>query len=322
MLVSMNRFPYQIVQRFSAGSLCDVHLAFDQRSAELVVLKTLAAPYRNVPGAREKMLSEGELLRIIDYPNVVRCLEMGEHQGVPFLILEYIPGVDLQTLISACAAQQQDCPLAASVYVVMEVLKALAHIHRAGDVQGQSLGLVHRDVKPANVVLGFDGSVRLIDFGIAIAAQLEQGPPPMPEGTLAYLAPEQIMAPETVDLACDIYAAGAVLYQMTTLQAPFGEPGQDEQQVLKKIVDGQLIAPRKRIKGYDKRLEKLVLTAMAKRPNKRFPKAEHMSIALGELREPQHNGQATLVSLMQKYFASTQRKIENLRVQARLQAGL
>ncbi|MFH1810142.1 MAG: serine/threonine-protein kinase [Pseudomonadota bacterium] len=307
----MQGFPYRVVKRLPAGGMCDVLLALRQPDQRPVVLKILNAQHRANPLSVEKFLSESDLLALLEHPNVVRREDVGTFQDVPYLVLEYIPGVDLQHLLEAGLSADRLPSTGTAAYIVGELLKALAHVHRATSATGEPLGLVHRDIKPSNIMLGFDGSVRLLDFGIAVAAQVEGGQPAAVEGTLAYLAPEQVLG-EPVDPRADLYAAGAVLYQLTTLEPPFGAFGEDEDTVLTQIVDGALRRPRDWVPGYDRRIEKLVLKALARKPGRRFQRAEDMAVALSDFRDPMISGELGLRSLLDLLFAERRDRLAGL----------
>jgi serine/threonine-protein kinase len=305
----MQGFPYRVLQRLPAGGMCDVVLALRQADARPVVLKILNARHRADPASVEKFLGEADLLALLAHPNIVRRVEVGSQQGVPYLVLEHIAGVDLREFLDACLTADLTPSTGVSAYVVGELLKALAHVHRATSAAGDPLGLVHRDVKPANVMLGFDGSVRLLDFGIAVAAQVDGAEAHAVEGTLAYLAPEQVLG-EAVDPRTDLYAAGAVLYHLTTHEPPFGALGEDEETVLRQIVDGGLRRPREWVPGYDRALERLVLRAMARRPGKRFALAEEMAVELSGFRDRAQPGAGALRALLERLFGARRAALE------------
>lgn len=296
----MEQHPYRVVERLPGGA-CDVYLAVRNRDQLPVVIKLLKAAASEDPAAFEKFVSEADLLPLLDHPNVVRRVDFGTQDGVPFIVLEHVAGVDLRQLLQQCASIGHPLDTGLDVFVVQELLKALAHVHRARSSTGEPLGIVHRDVNPDNLLLGFDGAVRLTDFGIAVTAKLDALDALATEGKLAYLAPEQVTG-EPIDHRADVYAAGAVLYELTTGHPPFGGPGVDEQQALGQIAEGELIAPSKRRPGYDRKLEKVVLKAMARRPARRFERAEHMAVELSSFRGPVKDGAAALAMQLGALF--------------------
>jgi len=296
----MEQHPYRIVERLPGGA-CDVYLAVRNRDQLPVVIKMLKLAAREDPAAFEKFVSEADLLPLLDHPNVVHRVDFGTQDGAPFIVLEHIAGADLRQLLQQCASISHRLDTGLVAFIAQELLKALAHVHRARSSTGEPLGIVHRDVNPDNMLLGFDGAVRLSDFGIAVAAGVDKVDALATEGKLAYLAPEQVTG-EPIDHRTDVYAAGAVLYELTTGEPPFGGPGVDEQKALDQIAAGELIAPSKRRPGYDRKLEKVVLKAMARKPAKRFERAEHMAVELSSFRGPVKDGAAALAMQLGALF--------------------
>ncbi|MBN2361595.1 MAG: serine/threonine protein kinase [Deltaproteobacteria bacterium] len=296
----MEPHPYRAVERLPGGA-CEVYLAVRTRDQLPVVIKMLRAETRDNPALFEKFVSEADLLPLLDHPNVVRRVDFGTQDGTPFLVLEHIPGVDLRQVLQLCASIGHRLDTGLVAFLVQELLKALAHVHRARSSTGEPLGIVHRDVNPDNLLLGFDGAVRLTDFGIAVAARLDAIDELATEGKLAYLAPEQV-AGEPIDHRTDVYAAGAVLYELTTGQPPFGGSGVDEQDALRQIAAGDLTPPSKRVARYDRKLEKVVLKAMARKPARRFERAEHMAVELSGFRGPVKDGAAALAMQLGALF--------------------
>lgn len=204
---------YRLGERIGSGGVAEVVRATlvgagDFRRA--VVIKQILPELRGHPEVRAAFVREAELGQHLHHPDVVGVLDLGtDDAGAPYLVLELVEGCTLQRLIDDAAGRA--LPIAAVLHVVVRIAGALAYVHAARDAAGVPLGLVHRDVTPANVLLGRDGAVKLTDFGIARAAALGSDTlPGFIKGTVRYLAPEQA-AGRPVDGRADVFALGLVL---------------------------------------------------------------------------------------------------------------
>lgn len=179
-----------------------------------VVIKRLRAELRDNAEAREGFVREAMLARKLQHGNVVQTLDLGDDDGAPYIVLELVEGCTLQRLVEDVGKGGPRIPLAATLYVVEQLATALQYVHGVRGDDGAPLGLVHRDVKPSNVLLGKGGIVKLSDFGIARAAAIGNDTlPGFIKGTALYLAPEQA-AGRPIDARVDVFALGLVLRRM------------------------------------------------------------------------------------------------------------
>jgi len=197
---------YELERPLGHGGMATVYLARDEELDRQVAIKLLAEHLAGDTAFRERFLREGRLAARLSHPNVVSVYDAGEAEdGRPFIVMEYVPGT---TLAEVGKLAPDD-----AVRLIVQACRGLAQAHEAG--------LVHRDVKPQNLLLRDDGVLKVADFGIARAAEttaLTQAGTVL--GTAAYLSPEQALG-EAVTLATDVYALGAVLYELLTGRTPY-----------------------------------------------------------------------------------------------------
>jgi serine/threonine protein kinase len=222
---------YEVLSELARGGMGGVMLAHDPAGA-VVVLKMQASPDDDV-----RLVDEGRIGRRLSHPSVVETLELIEHQGRPVLVLGYVPGVTLHV-----CRRLGPLPLPFVVRVFRQVAEALAAIHAVHDDQGRHLHIIHRDVTPANVIVGFDGDARLIDLGIARSSesQADRTAAGLFRGTLRYIAPE-ILAGEKQSQASDVWALGLCIFEAVLGRRAMGGT---EAEVLAAIFQGRTLQLR------------------------------------------------------------------------------
>jgi serine/threonine protein kinase len=200
---------YRTQELLGRGGMASVYLARDGELDRPVAVKVLAEHLADTPGFRKRFLREAKLAAQLSHPNVVQVFDVGEHDGVPFIVMECVEGSTLAEELK----QRGPLDPAEVVDLALQICGGLEHAHAAG--------LVHRDIKPQNLLLRPDGTVKIADFGIARAAEttkLTQAGSVV--GTAAYLAPEQALG-EEVTAAADIYSLGCALYELLTGRTPY-----------------------------------------------------------------------------------------------------
>ncbi|HEY4594379.1 MAG TPA: protein kinase, partial [Thermoanaerobaculia bacterium] len=252
---------YEIQEPLGGGAMGEVYKALDQRLGRVVALKLLPADLARDPSARRRFLHEAKAVASLDHPNVATLYEVGESEGGRmFLALAFCEGETLQQRL-----ERGPLPLPEAVSIARQIAQGLAAAHR--------LHIVHRDVKPSNVVILPDGKVKLLDFGLAkmtgATSLTRLGSSP---GTPAYKSPEQTRG-DKVDPRSDLWALGAVLYEMVTGRLPFG--GEYEQAMIYAILN----EPPRPLGGdrvFPPELTATIERALAKDPAKRYATAEAM----------------------------------------------
>lgn len=293
---------FELLGRIGVGGMAEVYLARESVEgvgARLVVVKRLL---HNVAADRRLVAMFEDEVRLamqLSHPNVCHVLDVGESDGVPFLAMEWVDGVTLDDVIDATAEGDDPMPIELAEHVAIEIAGALHYAHRLTDDQGQPLGVVHRDVTPSNIMVGFDGNVSLIDFGIArTRTQLMRTHPGAVKGKLGYLAPEQCVGRE-VDLRADVFALGVCLYETLTGEELYG--GETLYETMSAILDRESLPSARDVRPeVPVELDRIIQRALAMDPDHRFETAGAMRDALVELQV--HRRQRVLGSQLADYL--------------------
>ncbi len=256
---------YELVEVVGRGGMGEVWAARDLRLGRSVAVKLLSGHMASEAGVRERFEAEARSAARLSHPNVVQVFDSGEHDGIPYLVMELLPG---RTLADEVALGSLD-PEAVR-RIGMEVLGALEASHAAG--------ILHRDIKPGNVLLAADGRAKVGDFGIAKSTEgLNLTSTGMIVGTAAYLAPERV-AGQPATPQSDLYAVGVVLYEALSGRKPFEA---DTPIGLMRAVEAHQAIPLAEARpGLEASLVAAVELAMAKEPGRRFNSAAAMAAAL------------------------------------------
>jgi len=208
---------YQLLKLVASGGFGDIYLAHDVRANTVVAIKTLHPHLARDPSIVERFRREAQTARALNDARVVRVLDEGEEQGIPFLVMEYVQGLTLAHIVR----EQGPLPVPVAVEYVSQVLQALEHAHQ--------LGIVHRDIKPLNIMVTEERQVKVMDFGIAkmvLAESVARSGASIVAGTPRYMSPEQIRG-EAVDARSDLYSVAVTLFELLTGKPPFsGETSQ------------------------------------------------------------------------------------------------
>jgi serine/threonine-protein kinase len=260
---------YRLRRRLGRGGMAEVFEATAQgeRGFErTVALKRMLPEIGRIHD--DGFLDEARIASHLHHANIVAVLDYGIADGLPFQVLELVDGLDLQSAL----ALGKPLPPELALHVCAEVAYALSHAHEARGPDGQSLGIVHRDVKPANILVSYDGDVKLGDFGIAFARdRLQRTEVGIAKGTREFMSPEQWLAGE-VDARSDVFSLGCVLYALVTGDSPMGRTRAQE------LLEGQELALDKPL---DEDISTIVVRATRRQKRDRYPAAAAMAQALG-----------------------------------------
>lgn len=215
---------YEIIRPLASGGMGEVLLARQLGAPgfeRLVVVKKVLSHLSHDPEFVQRFLDEMRLAAMLNHGNIVQVYEAGECGGEYYMAMEYVDGLNLKEVLATLRAKAQRMPEQLALYILGEVAKALDYAHTKTNEQGLSLGIVHRDVSPANLLLSWDGQVKLTDFGVAkAAARLAESLPGTLHGKVYYMSPEQVCGLE-VDARSDIFSLGTVAYELLAGERPF-----------------------------------------------------------------------------------------------------
>ena len=273
---------YELLMPVARGGMASVwaaRLRGTRGFQKLVAIKTMLPGLIDDPSFERMFLDEASLASQVRHPHVIEILDLGEQDRILYLVMEWVSGEAL-SIIMKYAATRGGIPLPIAVHIATQTCRGLHAAHELRESDGVLVGLVHRDVSPQNVLVTYDGVVKVVDFGVAKATarldtQTEAG---QLKGKIAYMSPEQLRG-EKIDRRTDVFAMGILLYMMTTGKHPFR--GDDQAQTIARISsDEPAILPSALVPGYPAGLEACVMQALAKDSAKRYPSANDMLLGL------------------------------------------
>jgi serine/threonine protein kinase len=276
--VGMQFGPYLLRQRLGVGGMASVWKAIDERGRTLVVKRMLPLLAQD-PEFVEMFAREAALSARMRHPNIVRVFDHGHYEGERYLAMEFVHGKDITSTMREVVERGAPSP-ALGAFVAREVCRALVHVHALTDDTGARLNLIHRDVSLSNVMLGYDGAVKLLDFGVAKALADERAARTAAgvlKGKWAYLAPEQVEGSD-IDQRADIFSLGIVLHEMLTGRRLF--KAASGLATLERVRAAKVLAPSAHNPLVPAALDAICLRALTRLPADRFETAAHMAVAL------------------------------------------
>jgi serine/threonine protein kinase len=263
---------YHILEQLGEGGMATVYKAFDTRLEREVAIKIIIRSRQQSPEFLKRFDREAKALARLSHPNVAKVMDYGEHKGIPYLVMEYLPGGTLKSRLGAPMAW------ASAARLLAPVASALGYAHERG--------IVHRDVKPSNILIAESGEPMLSDFGIAKILETEETwdvtGTGVGIGTPEYMAPEQGMG-RVIDHRADVYALGIVLYELVTGRTPFH--ADTPLAVLLKQINDPVPAPGEFASNLPSGVEQVIFKALAKDPGDRYQSMREFEGALRRLAE-------------------------------------
>jgi serine/threonine protein kinase len=270
---------YELICPIAQGGMADIYLARRvgpgqfERHVAVKVLKRAADPE-----ACAMFLDEARLVALLNHHNIASVFEVDVVDGKHYLAMEYVHGADLREVLARSQRAGQLLPFETALSIVCAAAAGLDHAHRRRGPDGVPLRLVHRDVSLSNIMVGHDGSVKVVDFGIATTTIASVHTlPGVVRGKASYMSPEQCLG-DPVDQRCDVFALGVVLYELTTGARCFA--GKTDFERMLAVVQGDYIAPSDLVASYPAELEAVIRTALATDPHQRFASAAALIDAL------------------------------------------
>lgn len=271
---------YRLLAKIAKGGMAEVFAARSYGAhgfEKTVALKRILPKFGRDPQFVRMMVDEAKISVLLNHPHIAQIFELGEHEGDYFIVMEFVPGQSLSTLIKRLKENNGRLPVLEACFIVVELLEGLHAAHTQTDARGAPAHIIHRDVSPQNTLVSFDGHVKVIDFGIARARdRLEATEIGTIKGKLRYLAPEMIdpgrfTTEGDFDHRVDVFAAGIVLWELVAGRPLF--PGDDEMKVYDDITDG--VTPDLAKEGRcDAALMRIVHKALERRLDRRYATAE------------------------------------------------
>jgi serine/threonine-protein kinase len=251
--------------------MADVYLAYPIGGGEPVAVKLLNERRAREPDSCALFLDEARLASVLDHPNIARVYEAGASDGVHYLAMEFVNGADVREILACSLRGAKPLAYDSALTIVANAAAGLEHAHRVCAADGRPLQLVHRDVSLSNIMVGHDGAVKVIDFGVARSrASLHITKPGVVRGKAQYMSPEQCLG-AALDCRTDVFALGVVLYELTTGDRCFA--GNSDQERMCSVIRGEWTRPTALIADYPSVLEQVLSTALAFDPAERFPSA-------------------------------------------------
>ncbi|HEY3237486.1 MAG TPA: protein kinase [Polyangiaceae bacterium] len=279
---------FEIVRRLGVGGMAEVFLA-KKRGAEgtfkLLVVKRILPAYGSSRRFRAMFAEEAQLATRLNHPNIVQVYDFQDYGDEGQLLsMEFVEGADLRKLLRAGQTKRQRLPPYVAAYIIAEVAKGLHYAHERTDERGKPLEIVHRDVSPQNILLSFDGSVKIADFGIATANVFREELGVL-KGKAGFMSPEQAWG-KKIDRRSDIYSLGVVFHEMLTGRPLHG--ALEGQELLDAVRAAQVEPPSTFAVEVPSELEEVAMRTLAKKPDDRFATARELSASITQLLFQKH----------------------------------
>jgi eukaryotic-like serine/threonine-protein kinase len=262
---------YLLLERINVGGMAEVFIAkafgvegFERFLAIKKILPTMAEDQEFIT----MFIDEARISVQLNHANVVHIHELGKYEDTYFIAMEYVAGRDLRTILERYRRRKEIMPTAQAVFIASKMCEGLDYAHRKKDTRGQDLSIIHRDVSPQNILVSYEGEVKIIDFGIAKATNRSQKTQAgILKGKFGYMSPEQVRG-MPIDRRSDIFAVGVILYEMLTGEKLF--VGESDFSTLEKVRNADVPLPSEFNPNCPVGLEKVVLKALAREPDERY----------------------------------------------------
>ncbi|MBX7112744.1 MAG: protein kinase [Myxococcaceae bacterium] len=288
--------------------MAELYLAKDVEAKRLVVIKRILPYLAQQAEFVQMFLDEARIAAQLHHPNIIQVYELGSLEGSIFLAMEFVEGVDLRKILQAELARRRLVPPKIAASLTATLCSGLDYAHKRKGGDGRPLGIIHRDVSPQNLMVGFKGEVKLVDFGIAKAtAFMERSQPGIIKGKFLYLSPEQL-AQERVDHRADIFAVGTMLYEVTTGRSPFFKPTTEGVIYAIRAEDPQ--APHLVSRDVPVEISRVVMRCLVKDRDKRYQHAGEIQADLEDYLQRIRFGADEVRNYVSKLFGADEERTQ------------
>lgn len=304
---------YRLVKRIARGGMAEVFLAVQsgpERFRRFVAIKRILPHLADSPQFVSMFMDEARLAARLSHPNIVHIYEFGEVAGSYFIAMEYVDGIDLSPIV--LGGQNRLLPLGHAARVAADVCAGLHYAHQLEDERGSPAGLVHRDISPQNILISFDGTVKVLDFGIAkVTRHIERTRPGVIRGKYSYMSPEQITG-DPIDGRGDIFCIGIVLYELCTGEALY--PRANSMEAMQMVKAGIVPKPMRDGQPLHESLTAILYRALARNPHDRYANAAEMQLDLEKYLHGTHETSNSLLlgSYLTEHYRALVRKPDPL----------
>ena len=299
---------YVLLKRIAKGGMAEIFRAMSYGAEgfmKLVAIKRIRPELSRDFHFIDMFINEAKIVSNLSHPNIVQIFDFGRIEDALYHCMEYVHGKNLLDILRAMKERGPSAVIELACTILLEVLNGLEQAHRQKDALGKHLNIIHRDMSPANIIVSYDGEVKIADFGIAKAAQTTiQTMGGVVKGKYKYMSPEQARG-ETVDQRTDIFSVGICLYEMLTLKEMYG--GTSGVQLLERVRLADYKPPRELNPAIPKDLDSILLKALAKDREKRFATADEWRDVLTEYLEEErlHLSRQWLAEFMNELFGKS-----------------
>ncbi len=309
---------FELIRQIAVGGMAELYLARTmgiEGFEKLVVVKRILPQYINNPSFVNMFLNEARLSATLHHPNITQVYDIGVEEGDYFFSMEYVHGEDLGRLAVTALENGVPISLDCALTLVAGLCAGLHYAHEKAGPDGKPLNVVHRDVSPSNVLVSYDGAVKLVDFGIARAGSNPATTRGGLKGKISYMSPEQCRGNAALDRRSDVFSIGTILYELTTGQLPFTD--ETEYGVLNQIVNNDVPPPSTLVPNYPPALEAIVVRALSRDPDTRFKSALELQ---GQIEDFAHENRLrvsplVLARLMSNLFPARLEEWDHARAQ-------
>jgi len=269
---------YEILGLIGRGGMAEIYKAKKKGVKgfeKIIALKKILSGYGTDAKYIEMFVDEAKIAAELSHPNIVQIHDLGKIDDYYFIAMEYVFGKDLRVILQKLAQESTLMPEPIAIHLAINVLSALNYAHAARNSSGKKLDIVHRDISPPNILVSYEGNIKLTDFGVSKASiKMHQTLAGALKGKLLYMSPEQAKGEDYIDSRSDLYSVGIILFELITGEKLF--LGSSEIATLKKVQEGVIIKPSQIKKEIEPELETIILKALNKEMTRRYQGAADM----------------------------------------------